>query len=64
MVKVKLRNGESLEQALRRFNSLLIKSGLFDDIKSTTNRYIKPSEKKRIQKKEQARRIKMHNRRK
>ena len=63
MAKVKVRNGESLEQALRRFNKEVLKSGVLQYIKDH-NRYTKPSEIKRQKAKELARKIKLENRRK
>ena len=62
MAKVKVRNGESLEQALRRFNKEVLKSGVLQYIKDH-NRYIKPSEIKRQKAKEVARKIKLENKR-
>jgi small subunit ribosomal protein S21 len=56
MTKIKVRNGESLEQALRRFNREVQKSGVLDELK-LRERFQKPSELKRIQKKEKARKI-------
>ena len=56
MTKIKVRNGESLEQALRRFNREVHKSGVLDELKFR-ERYQKPSEVKRLQNKEKARKI-------
>lgn len=62
MTKVKVRNGETLEQALRRFNKEVQKSGLMDELKSR-ERFFKKSELKRLQKKERARKIASDRRR-
>ncbi|HLC93924.1 MAG TPA: 30S ribosomal protein S21 [Patescibacteria group bacterium] len=56
MTKIKVRNGESLEQALRRFNREVQRSGVLDELKAR-ERFQKPSELKRLQKKEKARKI-------
>ncbi|HLB51412.1 30S ribosomal protein S21 [candidate division WWE3 bacterium RIFCSPHIGHO2_12_FULL_38_15] len=56
MTKIKVRNGESLEQALRRFNREVIKAGILQELKDR-ERYQKPSEVKRIKAKELARKI-------
>ena len=56
MTKIKVRNGESLEQALRRFNGEVIKAGILQELKDR-ERYQKPSEVKRIKAKELARKI-------
>jgi len=62
MAKVTVRNGESLEQALRRFNKEVLKSGVLQYIKDHS-RYVKPSEIKRQKAKEVARKIRLENRR-
>jgi small subunit ribosomal protein S21 len=62
MTKIKVRNGESLEQALRRFNREVQKSGILDEIK-LRERFQKPSELRRLQKKERARKIAYDRRR-
>ena len=62
MTKIKVRNGETLEQALRRFNREVQKSGLLDEPK-TRERFIKKSELKRMQKKERAHKIELDKRR-
>jgi small subunit ribosomal protein S21 len=33
MTKIKVRNGESLEQALRRFNKEVLKAGILQELK-------------------------------
>lgn len=62
MAKVKVRNGESLEQALRRFNREVLKSGVLQYLKDN-NRYTKPSQARRLKAKEIARKIKLENKR-
>jgi small subunit ribosomal protein S21 len=62
MTKIKVRNGETLEQALRRFNREVHKSGILDELK-LRERYKKPSEIKRLQNKERARKIASDRRR-
>ena len=47
MTKVKVRKGESLEQALRRFNREVHKARILQEVKDR-ERYRKPSETKRI----------------
>ncbi|MBP7927938.1 30S ribosomal protein S21 [Patescibacteria group bacterium] len=56
MTKIKVRKGESLEQALRRFNREVFRTGILEEIKER-ERYKKPSELKRTQRKEVARRM-------
>jgi len=56
MTKIKVRNGESLEQALRRFNREVLKSGILQELKDREH-YQKPSELKRLKNKEIARKI-------
>ena len=56
MTKIKVRNGESLEQALRRFNREVIRAGILQEIRDR-ERYRKPSELKREKQKELARKI-------
>ncbi|OGC57000.1 30S ribosomal protein S21 [candidate division WWE3 bacterium RIFCSPLOWO2_01_FULL_41_9] len=63
MTKIKVRNGETLEQALRRFNREVQRSGVLEELKAR-ERFQKPSEIKRLQKKEKARKISFDNRRK
>ncbi len=62
MTKIKVRNGESLEQALRRFNREVLKSGILQELKDR-ERYQKPSEIKRLKNKEKARKVAYENRR-
>ncbi|HLD51285.1 30S ribosomal protein S21 [candidate division WWE3 bacterium RIFOXYC1_FULL_40_10] len=60
MPKVKIRHGESLEQALRRFNRLVLKSGILQEVNDRRH-YRKPSELKRIKNKELLRKIYFEN---
>ncbi|AHB40444.1 MAG: hypothetical protein ACD_25C00106G0002 [uncultured bacterium] len=57
MTKIKIRNGESLEQALRRFNREVQRSGILDEVKDRSH-YRKPSELKRQKSKELERKFK------
>jgi small subunit ribosomal protein S21 len=63
MVKIKVRNGESLEQALRRFNKKVIQANI---IKEALKRkeYIKPTTEKREREKMKQRKIYLDNLRK
>ncbi len=56
MTKVKVRHGESLDQALRRFNREVLKSGILKELRQR-ERYRKPSEIKAEKAKEKARKI-------
>ena len=56
MTKVKVRKGESLEQALRRFNREVHRARILQEVRDR-ERYKKPSEIKRMKKKEVARKI-------
>ena len=56
MVRIKVRNNESLEQALRRFNRDVLREGILKELKEREH-YTKPSECKRLRNKEKARRI-------
>lgn len=58
MTRIKVRNGETLEQALRRFNRMVHKEGILKDAKKK-DRYEKPSELKRLKNKERARRMEL-----
>lgn len=57
MTKIKVRNGESLEAALRRFNREVQKAGILDELKDRAH-YRKPSELKRQKSKELERKFK------
>lgn len=61
MTKIKVRHGESLEQALRRFNREVLKSGILQELRDR-ERYQKPSEIKRLKNKEKVRKIAMDRR--
>ncbi|MFC1621819.1 30S ribosomal protein S21 [Patescibacteria group bacterium] len=63
MTKVKVRKGESLEQALRRFNREVYRARILQEVRDR-ERYSKPSEQKRLKKKELARKIYLENLRK
>ena len=56
MAKVKVRHGESLEQALRRFNREVHREGILKELK-LRERYEKPSEIKKRKTKEKLRKI-------
>jgi len=56
MTKIKVRNGESLEQALRRFNREVMRAGILQEVRDREH-YRKPSELKREKQKELARKI-------
>jgi len=56
MTKVKVRHGESLDQALRRFNKEVLRAGILQELKDREH-YIKPSEAKRQKYKELKRRL-------
>lgn len=60
MTKIKIRSGESLEQALRRFNREVVRSGILKEAKERME-YIKPSTRKFRKGKEKARRIYYEN---
>lgn len=62
MTKVKVRNNESLDQALRRFNRAVLKAGILRELKDR-QRYKKPSEIKTERKKEKARKIYLERKR-
>lgn len=56
MTKIKVRHGESLDQALRRFNKEVLKAGILQELKDREH-YVKPSEVRRKKSKELKRRI-------
>lgn len=56
MVRIKVRNGESLEQALRRFNKKVTQARILREVLERKE-YKKPSENKRQREKERARKI-------
>lgn len=56
MTRVKVRHGESLDQALRRFNREVLKAGILKELRKR-ERYRKHSEIKTEKKKEKKRKI-------
>lgn len=56
MVRIKVRNNETFEQALRRFNRDVMREGILKEVKER-ERYIKPSEWKRLKSKERERKL-------
>jgi len=56
MTKIKVRIGESLDQALRRFNKEVLRAGILQEIKDR-ERYRKPSELKRQKQKDLAKKL-------
>lgn len=62
MARIKVRHGESLEQALKRFNNEVKKHKILELYKER-ERFTKKSELKRRKKKELARRIRLERKR-
>lgn len=60
LTKIKVRAGESLEQALRRFSREVTRSKTLEEAKERME-YVKPSTRKFRRKKEKARRIYFEN---
>ena len=56
MVEVTVRDGEPLERALRRFKKKWERAGILRDVRQKAY-YVKPSERKRAERKKAARRI-------
>jgi small subunit ribosomal protein S21 len=56
MTKIKVRIGESLDQALRRFNKEVLRAGILQELKDR-ERYKKPSEVKRQKAKDLAHKL-------
>jgi small subunit ribosomal protein S21 len=54
MTKIKVRNSESLESALKRFNREVVKAGILKELRDREH-YQKPSELKRKLQKERVR---------
>jgi small subunit ribosomal protein S21 len=54
MTKIKVRHGETFEQALRRFNKEVYKAGILQELRDR-ERYEKPSEIRRRVMKERSR---------
>ncbi|MFA6982292.1 MAG: 30S ribosomal protein S21 [Patescibacteria group bacterium] len=61
-MKIKVRHGESLDQALRRFNREVQKAGILQEVK-LRERFEKPSALKRQKNKEKARKIALESKR-
>jgi len=61
VTEIKVREGESIEQALRRFNRLVDEEGIMDELKKREF-YEKPSEIKKKRKKELEKRLARENR--
>ena len=61
MTKIKVRNGESLEQALRRFNKEVQKAGILQEVRDREF-HKKKSEVKREKEKELKRKIRYEKR--
>jgi len=62
MTKIKVRNGESLEQALRRFSREVLRAGILQEVRDR-ERYTKPSEIRRQKAKELAHKIYLETKR-
>ncbi len=60
MVRIKVRHGESLEQALRRFNKKVISAKILKEA-FERSRFEKPSLEKRRKEKEKKRKIYLEN---
>ena len=56
MVEVTVREGEPLERALRRFKKKWERAGILRDVRQKSY-YVKPSERKRAERKKAARRM-------
>lgn len=61
MTKVKVREGESIEQALRRFNQKVYEAGIMDELKKREY-YESPADIKKKKKKELEKRLARVNR--
>jgi small subunit ribosomal protein S21 len=62
VVKIKVRNNESLEQALRRFNRDVLRAGILRELRDR-ERFTKRSELKRQHNKEKNRKIELERKR-
>lgn len=60
MISVKIKDGEPLEKALRRFKKKWEKAGILREFRSRTY-FLKPSEKKKIERSKRFKRAKMRN---
>ena len=56
MVEVKLRDGEQLERALRRFKKKWERAGILREVRRKSF-YVKPSDEKRVARKKTMRRL-------
>ena len=56
MVEVTVREGEPLERALRRFKKKWERAGILREVRQKSY-YVKPSERKRVERKKAARRM-------
>ena len=56
MISVKIKDGEPLEKALRRFKKKWEKAGILRDVRARAY-YIKPSEARKIAKRSKRRRV-------
>lgn len=61
MAEVKVREGESIEQALRRFNQKVYEAGIMDELKKREY-YESPADIKKKKKKELEKRLARENR--
>ena len=61
MVSIKIKDGEPLEKALRRFKKKWEKAGILRDVRSRTY-YLKPSEARKMEKVRKKNTIKRANR--
>mgnify|MGYP003895672243 CR=1 FL=1 len=57
MAKVRLRDGESQDKLLRRFRKVVIRSGIFSEVRKR-RWFVSKSEQRRMDKKKAIRRIK------
>lgn len=62
MAKIKIKDGESIEKALRRFNREVMDEGIIDEVRKRQY-YEKPSETKKREEAEKKLKIKIANRR-
>jgi len=61
VIEVKVRQGESIEQALRRFNQKVYEAGIMDELKKREY-YESPSDIKKRKRKELEKRLAKENR--
>ena len=60
MISVKIKEGEPFEKALRRFKKKWEKAGILREYRARTY-FLKPSEKKKIERSKRFKRAKMRN---